>query len=266
MPQTSVAQPGPSTFVVDTAVEGGDTDIGDGVCATAAGGCSLRAAVEESSSAPGSTVQIPAGTYVLTEGELDITADETTIQGAAAPPGAAASTIQADGSGRVIDIAADDVVIAGVVVAGGDAGPGDGGGIRVGNNRSATVRDSTIVANTARDGGGIDSRGTLTVERSTVADNTANRKGGGIRNAGVATIDNTTITGNTADQGGGVSSPGSTAITHATIVQNDAVSSSGGGVARNGGTLTIRHSIETGVSLPRWTVESTKYSRGFFRS
>ncbi|MDH3753744.1 MAG: hypothetical protein OEU32_07710, partial [Acidimicrobiia bacterium] len=234
-----------STFVVDTVADAHDAIVGDGICATESGVCSVRAALEESGAAPGSTVLVPSGTFVLTEGELSISA-ATTIQGAAAPPGPAASTIDAGGASRVVDIDADDVIIGGVVLTGGNAGNANGGGIRINNNRSLTLVDSTVTGNIARDGGGIDNRGTLSIEASTVAVNTATRKGGGLRNAGVSTLDNVTIVGNVADQGGGVSSPGTTTITHATIMQNSAGSSSSGGVDRNGGSLEISYSIIAG--------------------
>ena len=205
--------------------------------------CSLRAAVAVANATSGTTVQVLPGVHVLTEGSLDISADGTVIAGAAASPGPAASAIVSDGTDRVIDVGARDVVIDGVVVTGGDAGRGDGGGIRIGRNASATVRDVSVVANRARDGGGVDNRGTLTIDHSTIAANVADRKGGGLRNGGTADVQNVTIVDNAADQGGGLSSPGVTEVLHATIVGNDAGSSSGGGVDRNGGTLTIRYSI-----------------------
>jgi len=231
--------PGSGALIADPALSDGAP------CADVDGNlvCSLRAAVAAANDAPGSTVTVLSGTHLLTSGELDISANGTSIIGAAAAPGPSASTIQSDGSKRVFDVNADDVVIAGVVITGGNAGNASGGGIRIGRGSSLSVSDSTIAANSARDGAGIDNRGGLVIERSTIVGNVATRKGGGLRSTGTTTADNVTIIGNVADKGGGVSSPGSTEITHATIVENVAGSSSSGGVDRNGGSLTIRHSI-----------------------
>lgn len=53
-----------ATFTVDITA---DAVPGDGICATAAGACSLRAAVQEANALAGpDTIDLPAGTYVLT--------------------------------------------------------------------------------------------------------------------------------------------------------------------------------------------------------
>ena len=233
VPTTAAAQTtGPATYVVDSTATGG------GDCATA-GSCTLRAAVDAANANAGSTVQIPAGTYVI-DGQLAISAP-TTIEGAAGQ-GAEATVIDAAGGSRVFDVQSTGVWISGVTVTGGDVNQ-TGGGIRIGNNDELTLVDSQVTGNNAREGGGIDNSGTLVMVTSTVDANTADRKGGGIRNNGVGTIDNSTIAGNTANQGGGLSSPGETTVTHATIVRNVATSSSSAGVDRNGGSLTIAYSV-----------------------
>src|SRR5881397_25060 len=63
-----LASPGlTATFTVDTPLDVVDTLPGDGVCATAAGSCSLRAAVQESRSLLGpDTIILPSGIYTLT--------------------------------------------------------------------------------------------------------------------------------------------------------------------------------------------------------
>ena len=51
-------------FTVDTTASGSDVQPGDGVCATAAGRCSLDAAFQEAAEAgPGVDITVPAGTY-----------------------------------------------------------------------------------------------------------------------------------------------------------------------------------------------------------
>ena len=232
VPTAAAAQTGPTTFVVDS------TATGAGDCADP-GACTLRAAVDAANANAGSTVQVPAGTYVI-DGQLVVSAPMT-IEGAAGQ-GADATVIDAAGGSRVIDVRAAGVTISGVTITGGDVNQ-TGGGIRIGSGDELTLVDSRVTGNTAREGGGIDNSGTLVMLNSTVDANDADRKGGGIRNDGVGTIDNSTIAGNTASQGGGLSSPGETTVTHATIVRNVATSSSSAGVDRNGGTLTIAYSV-----------------------
>jgi large repetitive protein len=83
-----------TTFVVNSNGDALDALVGDGRCATAAGMCTLRAAVAESNALPGAdTIQLPPGTYEIgipplnqndiTTGDLDIT-DSLTITGAGA--------------------------------------------------------------------------------------------------------------------------------------------------------------------------------------
>src|SRR5205823_4956215 len=55
-----------ATFTVDSTADAVDANPGDGHCATAAGQCTLRAAVQEANTTPGAdTIMVPAGTYNL---------------------------------------------------------------------------------------------------------------------------------------------------------------------------------------------------------
>src|SRR3989442_999830 len=90
-----LATPGQAaTFTVDTTLDLVDAVSGDGLCATASGACSLRAAVQESRALLGpDTIILPSGIYTLTiagasnnsatSGDLDIS-EELTIVGAGA--------------------------------------------------------------------------------------------------------------------------------------------------------------------------------------
>ena len=71
-------------FIVNSARDGVDANPGDGLCATAAGDCTLRAAIQESNALPGADVIfVPGAVYTLTipgtgedaaaTGDLDIT-------------------------------------------------------------------------------------------------------------------------------------------------------------------------------------------------
>jgi CSLREA domain-containing protein len=57
---------GAASFVVDSTGDAGDANPGDGICATAGGACTLRAAIEETNAIAGmDSVDVPAGTYPL---------------------------------------------------------------------------------------------------------------------------------------------------------------------------------------------------------
>jgi hypothetical protein len=90
-------------------------------------------------------------------------------------------------------------------------------------------------------GSGIFNRGSLTLNRSTITDNTAGTYfGGGISNIGAATINNCTIVGNSATEGGGISNSGTLQINNSTISKNSA--GSGGGIITRS-SLTLRNSV-----------------------
>jgi hypothetical protein len=55
-----------ATFAVDSPADQIDAALGNGLCATAAGPCTLRAAVMEANALPGpDVVTLPAGTFRL---------------------------------------------------------------------------------------------------------------------------------------------------------------------------------------------------------
>src|SRR6266700_5285954 len=73
------------TFQVTSTTDAPDASPGDGICADAAGQCTLRAAVQEADAQPsGSTITIlvPAGTFPLKLGVLSLTANIITVRGA----------------------------------------------------------------------------------------------------------------------------------------------------------------------------------------
>lgn len=99
-----------------------------------------------------------------------------------------------------------------------------GGGIY--NVGTMTIESSTISENTAREGAGIfNMDGELNVLQSAVLTNTATVRGGGVMNSGNGTtaIINTTFTGNSGDGGSAVrndSSTGLLRLTYATVAGN----------------------------------------------
>lgn len=88
--------------------------------------------------------------------------------------------------------------------------PWDIGGGGIYNDGILVLVDTVVKRNRANQGGGIgngiDSRGSLTLRRSTVTENVATEQGGGISNAwGAVTLRDSAVTGNTAGAlGGGI--------------------------------------------------------------
>jgi len=246
----------PVGFTVDTTIDSVDISPGDSECASTDGQCSLRAAVMETNALPGANeITLPEGKYRLTiqgpepaqaedesaNGDLDITGD-LTISGA----GAWMTVIEQTHWARVIQTTGNTTVrIEGLTVRGGDSigvpdgPPAGGGGIR--NEGALTLDGVTVtdnVANRAAYGGGIDSWAPLTVLNSTIYDNYAVFKGGGIA-AGTVTVVNSTISGNESDfsTGGGIWASSAT-LENVTVTGND-----GGNLEIGLGTLTLANTI-----------------------
>jgi CSLREA domain-containing protein len=212
-------------------------DTNDGTCD---GDCSLREAITAANAAVGgATVNVPAGTYVLTvntaltqddsnaEGDLDITGN-VTLMGA----GPGQTVVNGNGPAlhdhviQVLDPAV--ATISGVTVTNGfstaeDGGRDDGGGIHV-DDGTLNLSNAVITGNHADDyAGGLDVDGEASVHDVTIADNDALGGGGGVEVEGSASLTNVTISGNRAAQEGGgialfVEAP--TALNNLTIAGN----------------------------------------------
>jgi hypothetical protein len=85
--------------------------------------------------------------------------------------------------------------------------------------------------------GGIINFGKLTVNNSTISDNTTSNSGGGILNAGTLTVNNSTISGNSATDsggssgwGGGIYNNGNIMTVNNSTVANNAAAVCGGGI------------------------------------
>lgn len=125
-----------------------------------------------------------------------------------------------------------------------------GGGIFSGVG-SVTLVDSTVSSNTSgNDGGGIHTSGDLSLTRSSVSGNAANRTiadGGGVFSSfGEVTITDSTISGNSAgENGGGIRTHnGVVTITRSTISGNSS-GSLGGGIFTRAALLTIDETTVT---------------------
>lgn len=86
------------------------------------------------------------------------------------------------------------------------------------------------------------------IDRSTISANAASRKGGGLRVDGSVAVLNSTFTANSAQSGGAISVAGSADVSFSTLVDNTSNNSSGGGLDRNGGSVTVTNLILTNAN------------------
>ena len=243
------------TFQVTTTTDAPDASPGDGICADAAGQCTLRAAVQEADAQPSGsviTIVVPAGTFPLKLGVLSLTANTITVQGTGA------STVDGRNASQVFNIAAAASVTLGqLAIIDGNASLG--GGIQ--NAGTLTLTNSTVAASVANNGGGIynNQGATLALAGTTVFQNVAGRDGGGIaNNGGTLQLSRSTVAGNKASLAGGgiVSFFGTVSISQSTIAGNAATgrnSEGGGGIANGDGTLTVDKSTISGNSTSSGT-------------
>ena len=218
-----------------------DDNAGASACTASANDCSLRGAVAFANLNPGTTINLPAGTYQLSIagtgegfngnnsiGDLDVTANNTSIIGA----GSSTTTIQqTQANDRVLEVnpfldAGFNFSISGVTVSGGQETTGvGGGGIISGSINNTTSVSGCIIsgnsatgAGTAGGGGMLNTGGNLTVSGTAFATNTTPGSGGGLAytagdpigrtpSTGALNVSGSTFNGNssssTAGGGGG---------------------------------------------------------------
>jgi hypothetical protein len=217
----------------------------------------VRAAIAQANASPGAdTVQLVAGNYHLSGGELGIT-DSVTLAGA----GARRTTIDGSGSpgeARVIHIvpsAPAAVTISGLTITGGHLQGGDGGGVFLDSRGSLlNLVGVAVNSNEAFNGAGVRADGVLQVFASAFRDNHAlgadQGDGPGIafRGAGRGFVLDTTMSGNHGpDRGGAIDfSPdvaGTLSIVNSTIADNHADKAGGGIAAGGAGTVELLNTI-----------------------
>jgi CSLREA domain-containing protein len=163
-----------ATYSVDSTADEVDAAPGDGACATLAGACTLRAAVQEANASPGADeIVVPSGRYVLSipgpdedaaaTGDLDVL-DALTITGA----GAAWTILDAAGLDRHVEILASVAVsVDGVTFTGGSVPLGRGGAIGVPFTSEffpdLRIASCVFAGNGARIGGAVSTWNRLTV-------------------------------------------------------------------------------------------------------
>jgi hypothetical protein len=192
---------------------------------------------------------------------IALTADITLTAPLPALNNTAADNITLDGDGRTLDAngvgtalvinANTTVTVANLTITGGagSSGPNANSGGGIFNRGNLTVNDSTIHDNSAAYGAGIfnyageDGEAHLILNRVTVTDNTSSDTGGGLANTGnvgaaTATINDSLISGNSAaNYGGGISLTGQTGTVEV-VIDNTTISDNsalyGAGIFNNG--------------------------------
>src|SRR5215813_12112851 len=205
-------------FNVNSTQDAVDVNPGDGICATATGECTLRAAIQETNALPGADeIFVPGAVYTITipgaledcaaSGDLDIT-DDVTIRGA----GAQATIVDGGGLDRVFQVLPPQAQCGGTGVV------------------SPNVRISG-----------------LTMRNGNVA--TTNDNGGGIYNSipgaqgGLLTLVDVVVTGNSATFGGGIFNGWSASASMERVtISNNAAAYGAGLYTRERGEVSIRNS------------------------
>jgi CSLREA domain-containing protein len=252
---------GASQFVVDSTADEPDAAPLDARCLTAAGTCTLRAAVQAANELPGvDTVVLPAGTYVLTlagageehglTGDLDVR-ESLILRGA----GDATTVLDAGQLDRALHVLNGAVLeLSGVTVRNGSVQDAAGGGIYNAGAGNLTLTGVTLSANRAigvdATGGGLATEGPAQLTGARLEGNFAEDGGGGLAVRGAVTLRDTNVTGNQVTHfGGGVAVFGPTAslsLVNSRVVGNKATVDGGGvyngdadGVYAGAGTLTL---------------------------
>ena len=148
-----------------------------GHCADSAGACSIRAAVEVANAINQTvTVDVPAGSYALTIGALDVT-DPAGVQ--LLGVGALTTTIAGAASNDVLDVdtasptsAGGFAALTGITLSGAEGVSVDG------TNDTLELNGSSITGSTAGNGAGVYDTGQLWATDSSFTDNHATSDGG----------------------------------------------------------------------------------------
>jgi hypothetical protein len=243
-------------FNVNSTLDQIDSNVGDGVCHTAAGTCTLRAAVMQANhlTAPGlATINVPAGIYLLTlsqnggggyseaNSELKLTeplaaGQRIVVRGA----GAAQTIIDSSGQFKVFTIETSRAATLTDITIRNGGGVAGGGIFNAGDLR---LTQAVIENGEADRGGGIYNRGTLDMKASTVRGNRGVTEGGGIIAEGPTRIVDSTISGNSSGTGGAILSVSSAlTVVSSTISANTALGD-GGGIYNAGTTYMYNSSI-----------------------
>lgn len=228
---------------------------------TVNGNCTLReaviaantdSAVDDCPAGNGvDTIVLPAGNYVLTisgsnegdaaTGDLDVR-DDLSIAGA----GASATTIDANGLDRVLEVFDGSTLTLSDLTLTGGSTTQAGAGIRVAESSSLNLSGLRITGIELGSALFVLTGSTLTMTRCRIDEN---ERGGIVTQPGtLSNIRDSSISGNVTTSGGaGISSGGEMILVNTTISEN-AAGSSGGGIANNGTLLMYNVTIADNLS------------------
>lgn len=241
-------------FIVNSVADDVDATITDGLCKTATGTCTLRAAIMQANAegSVGAMIMLPAGNYTIVApklgsdpdsvGDYDITnsVGKITIVGA----GLASTKIDANGIDRAIHVHAQArLSLSGVTIVNADVlnnNDENGGGIE--NEGSLALTDAVIEGASAEFGGCIfNDGGSVVLKRVVLSHCVAHSSGGGLHSfSGYVSIDASTIDSNHTlmSVGGGISVyAGNLTATNSTFSSNAA--DQGGGLYLGGTAIVL---------------------------
>lgn len=284
----SVATAYGSTFTVNSTTDAVDATPGDGICASAGGACTLRAAVQEANAHAGADViSLPAGVYLLTlfgSGEDLAATGDLDVSEALEVDGASADTTIIDGlnADRIFQTAAA-LTLHDVTLRNGNAGStpggavyasgGDGtylrarfehniglpGGAIAQANANLTITDSSFAANaSSSDGAGFVLAGTgaLSITNTTFMSNFALGNGGGFLSvaSGAVSLTNVTVSHNSAATGAGMLASSFATFTASGCTADDNLASAAGGglMAVGSGNVSVSNATVTGNAAPSY--------------
>lgn len=247
-----------ATFTVNASGDQTDAAPGNGVCATAGGQCTLRAAIIEANGLMGAdTITVPAGTYDV--GSSLPLSSTVTITGA----GARDVTVRAT-TGTVMQVTGS-AVVTGLTITGGTTGMSVSGATAEATLDRVAIRGNAVTTAASISGVGlrVDASAKVLIRRSAITGNTGvstasgNAYGAGIYAANSqldirsTTIADNALTGNSQVRGGGILAfSSSVSLRHVTLSGN-AVNSGfgdryGGNLYVTGIAPTVTDSILTG--------------------
>ena len=236
------------------------TTTGDGASTCpSAGSCSLRGAINTSTSGDAVVVPASAGAYALSTGSAIAINHDLTIVGA----GASSTTVNANQTSGVFTVGAGhNVAISGLTITGGKLTGGSVKGAGINTSGNLTLNGVTVTNNSVESasggtpaGGGIEvTAGNLSVSNSQITGNVARADAGGgfpegagidDSGGGLVNVSGSQVTSNVASTGAGGGVPagggihfggsGTLAISASSLSQNSALTGGGGGAAEGGG-------------------------------
>jgi len=250
-----------TTYSVNSTADAVDQTLGDNVCATATGTCTLRAAVQEANAHPGAdSIALPAGTFVLghigtgedlaVTGDLDVT-EELEVHGA----GKDATVVDGFNADRIFQVNGVTFTVRDLTLQHGAAGAAPGGAVfQAGVAAAITIERVAFSLNSAMAGAAVTQvAGPLTITDSSFDNNFAPSGSGGalvIVGTGALSVTNSTFTDNSAGAG-----TGGAIIIASTGTANVQGCTFSGNVAGTGASL-----LSTGARSPSPTRPSSRTS------